>query len=106
MFNSFSAADIFLLSVYLTALFFLVYGLIFLLTKLLNFSAEDQTTAVFCGSKKSLVHGSVMSKILFPDANIAGIILLPLMLYHALQLIAASILAQAIARKNKLKVEE
>jgi len=42
-----------------------------------------------------------MSKVLFPDANLLGIILLPLMLYHALQLIVASLLAQSIARRQK-----
>jgi sodium/bile acid cotransporter 7 len=49
---------------------------------------------LFCGSKKSLVQGSVMVTVLFP-ANVVGIVLLPIMMYHALQLIAASVLAQA-----------
>ena len=49
-----------------------------------------------------MVHGTVMSKVLFPDANMVGLILLPLMLYHALQLIYASMLAQGMARRTNL----
>jgi len=41
-----------------------------------------------------------MSKVLFPDAALAGFVLLPIMLYHALQLIFASIIAQAMARRK------
>jgi sodium/bile acid cotransporter 7 len=102
LFAPFTLLDIFLLSLYLTAFFFLVFGLIYLITRLFNFNLPDQITALFCGSKKSLVHGTVMSKVLFPDANLLGIILLPLMLYHAFQLIAASLLAQSIARRQKI----
>jgi sodium/bile acid cotransporter 7 len=41
-----------------------------------------------------------MSKVLFPGSDIVGIVLLPLMIYHALQLIAASIIAQSMAKKG------
>ena len=101
IFKDFSLLDILLLSFYLTSFFFLVFGLIYLVTRLLGFTPEDRITALFCGSKKSLVHGTVMSKVLFPATDLAGIILLPLMLYHALQLIAASILAQSMARRKE-----
>ncbi|WP_066831155.1 bile acid:sodium symporter family protein [Rufibacter ruber] len=100
MFAGFSALDIFLLGGAMVALFLLVTGLTSLISNLLGFSRENRITAMFCGSKKSLVHGTVMSKVLFPDANTVGIILLPLMLYHALQLIIASMLAQRMARKG------
>jgi sodium/bile acid cotransporter 7 len=65
---------------------------------LMGFSPEDSIAVMFCGSKKSLVHGSVMAGILFSGDPLTGIILLPLMLYHALQLIASSILAGKMAR--------
>ncbi|PBQ34817.1 hypothetical protein CNR22_04625 [Sphingobacteriaceae bacterium] len=67
------------------------------LSKALKFSRPDTITVMFCGSKKSLVHGTVMSGILFAGNPMAGILLLPLMFYHALQLIAASILAKRLA---------
>ena len=98
LFDGQSIPDLILLSCSMMALFFLVYLVIALLTRLLGFSREDRITALFCGSKKSLVHGTVMSKVLFAGNPAAGIILLPLMIYHALQLVAASVLAQSMAR--------
>jgi sodium/bile acid cotransporter 7 len=87
------------LGVGMLALFLLVYAVINRLCRWLGFNREDRITALFCGSKKSLVHGSVMVPILFPGTAAVGILLLPLLLYHALQLIAASVLAQAEARR-------
>jgi solute carrier family 10 (sodium/bile acid cotransporter), member 7 len=102
LFGSLSILHLIGLGTGMLALFFLVYGIIKGISKLLNLTWHDKITAVFCGSKKSLVHGTVMSKVLFPDANVVGIILLPIMLYHALQLVMVSILAQASARKAAL----
>ena len=81
-------------------LFFLVYFIIRFISSLFSFNREDTITATFCGSKKSLVHGTVMAKVLFANSTITGILLLPLMLYHALQLIVVSMIAQRLA-KNK-----
>ncbi|MEJ7738550.1 MAG: bile acid:sodium symporter family protein [Chitinophagaceae bacterium] len=100
MFTGFSIMDIVILGICMTGLFFLVYMIVHACCRLLQFSRKDRITAVFCGSKKSLVHGTVMSRVLFPGSEIVGIVLLPLMLYHALQLIAASILAQSMARRG------
>jgi solute carrier family 10 (sodium/bile acid cotransporter), member 7 len=103
MFSGYSFIDLLTLGAAMVALFFMVYGLTHLISRLLGFNREDRITAIFCGSKKSLVHGTVMSKVLFPNANMVGIILLPIMMYHALQLLATSIIAQASARKATLK---
>lgn len=100
MFTGFSISHLLLLGGGMLGLFLLVYMLVKLASNLFGFDREDTITAVFCGSKKSLVHGTVMSKVLFPGSDIVGIILLPLMFYHALQLITASIIAQSMARKN------
>jgi sodium/bile acid cotransporter 7 len=83
----------------MVGLFVLVFGLITLLSRVLGFSAEDRITAVFCGSKKSLVHGTVLAKVLFTGTVATGALLLPLMLYHALQIVLASSLAQAEGRR-------
>ncbi|MGF7214509.1 sodium/bile acid cotransporter 7 [Spirosoma lacussanchae] len=99
LFADYSAADLLSLAALMLGLFFLIYGFIILVSRLLHFSREDRITALFCGSKKSLVQGSVMANVLFP-ASVAGIALLPIMMYHALQLIVASILAQAMARQR------
>jgi solute carrier family 10 (sodium/bile acid cotransporter), member 7 len=101
MFSDHGFSDILILGLCMVGLFFLMYFIISVISKILHFNREDNITAVFCGSKKSLVHGTVMSKVLFPNASAAGIILLPLMIYHALQLMAASIIAQSMARKSE-----
>ncbi|WP_020598071.1 bile acid:sodium symporter family protein [Spirosoma panaciterrae] len=101
LFANYSLGDLVWLSSLMLGLFFLIFGLVYLLGRLLNFSREDNITALFCGSKKSLVQGSVMAKVLFPPTT-AGVMLLPIMIYHALQLIIASILAQAMARQGNI----
>ncbi|KAB7733080.1 bile acid:sodium symporter [Rudanella paleaurantiibacter] len=100
LFADYSVADLLWLSAGMLALFFVVYGLVWLACRFLNFSRADQITALFCGSKKSLVQGSVMAKVLF-SASTAGVALLPIMVYHALQLIVASILAQRMAAQTE-----
>lgn len=104
MFNNYRLIDLLLLGAGMLLLLCVVYGIIQLVSRLLNFNRGDSITAVFCGSKKSLVHGTVMSKVLFPDPTMVGIILLPIMLYHALQLLVASIIAQSLARKEEVNV--
>lgn len=81
----------------LMLLFFLVMmGLMYWLSTLLRFGRADIIAVVFCGSKKSLVQGAVMGRVMFPDPTIFGIILLPLMIYHALQLMVGSAIAQRL----------
>ena len=99
VFQGFRPADLLLLGTGLMGLFFLMFGLIHLVSRRLGFNREDRITALFCGSKKSLVHGTVMAKVLFAGNAAAGLVLLPLMIYHALQLVAASAIAGAMARR-------
>jgi sodium/bile acid cotransporter 7 len=63
-----------------------------------GFSKEDEITIVFCGSKKSLAGGIPMANILFPG-HAVGLIVLPLMLFHQVQLFACATLAQRYARR-------
>ncbi|WP_324677933.1 bile acid:sodium symporter family protein [Hymenobacter sp. GOD-10R] len=101
VFQGYSALGIVALSAGMAGLFFLVYGIVTLISRLLGFSEEDRITAVFCGSKKSLVHGTVMANLLFPGTAATGALLLPLMLYHAIQILIASIIARAQGRQNE-----
>ncbi len=88
----------------LMLLFFLVMMILMhFISKVLHFSDEDRITVLFCGSKKSLVQGAVMGRVMFPDPVIFGVILLPLMIYHALQLIFGSAIAQRIGEQMKIK---
>jgi len=66
--------------------------------RLLRFSKEDEITVVFCGSKKSLVSGVPMASAMFPPA-LVGPMILPLMLFHQLQLMACAVLARRYARR-------
>jgi sodium/bile acid cotransporter 7 len=60
----------------------------------LSFSTEDEIAAVFCGSKKSLATGVPMAKLLFGAATPLGLIVLPLMFYHQLQLFVCTFIAR------------
>ena len=70
------------------------------IAKRFQFSIEDRITAQFCGTKKSLVHGTVFSKILFQNASFLGIILLPIMMFHAFQIVAISVIAAKYGRRD------
>ena len=64
----------------------------------LGFSKEDEITIVFCGSKKSLASGVPMANILFPGQGL-GMIVLPIMLFHQIQLFVCAFMAQSYARR-------
>lgn len=106
VFKGFEPIYLLALLVMVTALLFVVYSIITLITKALHFNREDRITATFCGSKKSLVHGSVMSKVLFANAANSGLVLLPLMLFHAVQLFIISIIAGKMHRSISYKTIE
>jgi len=66
----------------------------------LGFDKADEITIVFCGSKKSLATGVPMAGILFPPASV-GLIVLPVMLFHQLQLMACAVIAQRYAARPR-----
>jgi solute carrier family 10 (sodium/bile acid cotransporter), member 7 len=66
----------------------------------LGFSREDQIAVVFCGSKKSLATGVPLANVLFP-AHLVGPMVLPLMLFHQLQLLVGAALAQRLAARSE-----
>ena len=63
----------------------------------LGFAHEDRITLLFSGSHKTLATGAPMARILFPGPE-AGLIIIPLMLYHQLQLIVSAWLAVKLNR--------
>jgi len=67
------------------------------LSRRLGFNREDRITILFCGSKKSLATGVPMAKILFAGGSL-GAIVLPIMIYHQIQLIVCAVIAQRYAR--------
>ncbi|MEM6652331.1 MAG: bile acid:sodium symporter family protein [Pseudomonadota bacterium] len=81
------------------ALLAIAFGFTILAARQLNLSREDEVAAVFCGSTKSLANGAPIAQILFAGSPVLGVILLPLMLYHQLQLVACALMAQRYAKR-------
>ncbi|WCM49240.1 bile acid:sodium symporter [Pseudomonas sp. WJP1] len=79
-----------------------VLGLVLLastvLGKALGFNQQDRITILFCGSKKSLATGVPMAQVLFAGSTI-GVLILPLMLFHQIQLMVCAVLAQRFANR-------
>ncbi|CAN5721885.1 bile acid:sodium symporter [soil metagenome] len=69
-----------------------------LVARWMGFDRADQITVVFCGSKKSLASGIPMAQLLFAPSAV-GAVVLPVMLFHQMQLIVCSVLAQRYARQ-------
>lgn len=70
-----------------------------LLGRMLGFSLEDRITILFAGSKKSLATGVPMAQVLFVGSGI-GAMILPLMLFHQIQLMVCAVLAQRYASRE------
>ncbi|AFY20429.1 bile acid:sodium symporter [Stutzerimonas stutzeri] len=68
------------------------------LGKAFGFNQEDRITILFCGSKKSLATGVPMAQVLFAGSTI-GVLILPLMLFHQIQLMVCAVLAQRFANR-------
>lgn len=72
------------------------------LARRLGFTRADEIAIVFCGSKKSLATGVPMAKIMFAGGSL-GAIVLPIMIYHQIQLIVCSLVAARYARKTAIE---
>nr|PZN25720.1 MAG: bile acid:sodium symporter [Pseudomonadota bacterium] len=75
-------------------------GFASLASRLLRLPVEDRIAAVFCGSTKSLAAGVPMAQVLFGAHPGLGLILLPILLYHALQLFVGGSLAARWAMRS------
>jgi solute carrier family 10 (sodium/bile acid cotransporter), member 7 len=61
-------------------------------------SPADEVAVVFCGSQKSLVAGIPIASVLFAGPAL-GVIVLPIMIYHPLQLVVCAWLARRYANR-------
>ncbi len=73
-----------------------VLGITLWLSRRLGWSISDEVVWRFCGSKKSLVSGVPLASAIFPAAQV-GLLLLPLMIFHQMQLMVCSVLARRYA---------
>ncbi|MFA0069867.1 bile acid:sodium symporter [Vibrio breoganii] len=62
------------------------------------FSHEDEVAAVFCGTKKTLAAGVPMAAVIFGSDPSLGMILLPIMLYHPIQIFYCAVMANRYAK--------
>ena len=88
-----------LLAIADAALLALVLAITTFGSRWLGFSREDEITVVFCGSKKSLAAGIPMINVLFP-AHAVGLVVLPLILFHQIQLMVCATLARRYAARK------
>ncbi|ACB77093.1 bile acid:sodium symporter family protein [Opitutus terrae] len=82
-------------------LFTLVMAITGGVSRWLGFPREDRIAAMFCGSKKTLASGVPMARLIFGAHPGIGLILLPIMIYHPLQLVICGVLAQRWAHRTE-----
>ena len=68
-------------------------------SRLLGFKRPEEVAIVFCGSKKSAATGVPMANVLF-GASTVGLIVLPLIIFHQMQLMICAVLAKRYAREH------
>lgn len=66
--------------------------------RLCKFPRDDEIVVVFCGTKKSLVQGVPMARVLFSGPDL-GLILLPIMIFHQIQLMVCAVIARRYAQQ-------
>lgn len=100
IFSSVSSLVFVVMAISVVSLFFIVYQILKFTAKKLGFSREDVITATFCGSKKSLVHGSLFVMVLGISESQKVLFLLPVLIYHAFQLFYVSWLAGKLSQRQ------
>jgi sodium/bile acid cotransporter 7 len=88
------SSQLWIILVIALALFVLAMAVMSAVSGALHFSREDKIAAMFCGSKKTLASGVPMAKLIFGAHPGLGLILLPTMIYHPLQLVICGMLAE------------
>lgn len=106
LFATIQTLDLFILFLGVTLLFVVAYAIINFASKFFGFSRENQITAQFCGTKKSLVHGTVFYNLFFQGMSGSGIILIPLMIFHSLQLIIIGFIATKYSKEVRNREPE
>lgn len=82
------------------ALLGVMLSLVWALSRALGFELGERIAALFCGSKKTLASGVPMARLIFGTAPGLGLILLPIMLYHPIQLVVGGWVAGRFARRE------
>ncbi len=83
----------------LSGLLVVAYGGAWIVSGVLKLSREDRISFLYAGAHKSVAMGAPMALVLFP-ADSAGLILVPLLIYHLLQLVVSAPLANRLKASN------
>lgn len=81
------------------ALFVIAVSIMWSICNYFGFSVADRAAVVFCGSKKSLATGVPMAQLMFAAHPGLSMILLPIMIYHPLQLLLCGPIASRWASR-------
>ncbi|ENV44311.1 bile acid:sodium symporter family protein [Acinetobacter schindleri] len=100
-----SLSTLLLLIIACSVLLTLVMLLALFVPRWIGFDKADQKTIFFCGSKKTLASGVPMAQILFIGQPI-GMIVLPIMIFHQIQLMVCGIVANMWSKQVAVKTEE
>lgn len=93
-----SAVDLAILILFCLLILAVVMLVLHWSARLANLPRGDEAALLFCGSKKSLITGVPMASVLFPAATV-GAIVLPLMMFHQIQLLVCAVIARAYERR-------
>jgi solute carrier family 10 (sodium/bile acid cotransporter), member 7 len=94
-----ASAELVRLMIVVSMLLTIAFLISWALGRALKLGREDRTSLLFAGAHKSLATGAPMARILFPAAE-AGMIILPLMLYHQLQLMVSGWMAGHLGKEK------
>ncbi|APO72700.1 bile acid:sodium symporter family transporter protein (plasmid) [Rhizobium gallicum] len=100
--TSFSPRDIVAIMAVNAVLLTFVLCLTMFGSRLMGFGKEDEIAITFCGSKKSLASGIPIANVIFAGQPL-GAIVLPIMMFHQLQLMICAIIAQRYASRQKIQ---
>lgn len=100
LWNQVSWETLFYLTVICSVLLTLIMLLSLYIPKWLGFNRADQITVFFCGSKKTLASGVPMAQILFAGQPL-GMIVLPIMIFHQIQLMVCGVIANRWAKQSE-----
>ncbi len=79
------------------ALLAIMLGVTVGMSRLARLNRADATVVLFCGSKKSLASGLPMALVFFGTGAV-GLIMLPLMIFHQIQLFVCAVIASRMSR--------
>jgi len=96
-------AELTRLAILMAVLLMTAFVAAWVLGRVLGLKRADRATLLFGGVHKSLATGAPMARILFPSAD-AGMIIIPLMIYHQFQLMASAWIATGWAKGTEAAI--